>query len=227
MNITLLVATRKRPLLLQKMFDSVISTAKYPDLIEMSTYVDKDDFATQEHLKTMKGNIQITVGERILLSDMPNKAYKKASADIIMGCSDDLIFRTKDWDEKVINIFNQYEDKIVLVFPDDLIQRGKFATIIFLHRKWIETLGYFLPPYYSCDMADVWMDEVAKALNRRIYLPDIVVEHMHYSVGKATFDETYAEGRARGRRDNVQQLYNQHGDKRLADVQKLRSVMKS
>lgn len=226
-NITLLVATRKRPLLLQRMFDSAIETAKYPDLIEMSVYVDNDDLATQEHLKTMKGNIQVTVGERIVLSDIPNKAYKKASADILMGCSDDLIFRTKDWDEKVINIFNQYEDKIVLVFPDDLNQRDRLAILFFLHRKWVETLGYFLPPYYSCDMADVWMDEIAKALNRRIYLHDIVIEHMHYSIGKAPFDETYAETRARGHRDNVWQLYNQHRDKRLEDIQKLRSVMKS
>lgn len=227
MNITLLGATRKRPLLLQRMFDSAIETAKHQDLIEMSIYVDKDDLETQEHLKTMKGNIQVTVGERIVLSDMWNKAYKKANADILMGCSDDLIFRSKDWDEKIINIFNQYEDKIVLVHANDLIQGIRITTVPFLHRRWVETLGYFLPPYFSCDRADVWLTEISKALNRRIYLPDMVIEHMHYSIGKAKYDETYAKGRARGRRDNVHRLYGQLTDKRLTDIQKLRHVMKN
>ena len=226
MNITLLTPTRKRPLLLQRMFDSAIETAKYPDLIEMSVYVDKDDLITQEHLKTMKGNIKVTIGDRIVLSHTPNEAYKKASSDIIMGAADDLIFRSKDWDERVMNIFNQYEDKIVLIFPNDLLQGDRLATTFFLHRIWIETLGYYLPPYFSYEYADVWIDAVSKALNRRIYLRDVIVEHMHYSAGKAKMDETYTEGIARGQRDNVQLIYGQLADKRLEDFQKLRRVMK-
>ncbi len=226
MNITLLVPTRKRPLLLQRMFYSAIEMAKYPDLIEMSVYVDNDDPVTKEHLKTMKGNIQVTIDNRIIMSDMWNKAYKKASANILFCGGDDLIFRTKDWDEKIVNMFDRYEDKIVLVFPDDLIQRERLATHFFLHRKWIETLNYVIPPYFSCDYADTWLNEVSNGLNRRIYLPDIIIEHMHYSVGKSTFDETYAEGRARYNRDNVPCLYSQLGNKRLEDIQKLKNVVK-
>jgi len=220
------MSTRKRHLLFQRMYDSALATAKYPDLIEMSVYVDNDDIATQEYLKTMKGDIKITIGERITLSDMLNVAYKKATADIILCGSDDLIFRTKDWDERVINVFNQSKDKLILVFPDDLILRNSLASFFFLHRRWIETLGYVLPPYYSCDMCDVWMDEISKMIGRRIYLPDVIIEHMHYRVGKSEFDETYAEGKARGERDDVWKLYYSHLDKRLTDVEKLRKAMK-
>ncbi len=225
-NITLLVSTRKRHNLFQRMWDSVLETAKYPELIEMSVYIDNDDIETQEQVKTMKGDVKITIGERITLSDMPNVAYKKATADILMGCSDDMVFRTKDWDERVINVFNQSKDKLIFVFPDELIFRDKLATLFFLHRRWVETLGYYIPPYYSCDMGDVWMDEVAKMIGRRIYLPDVIVEHMHYRVGKAEFDEIYAETKIRGERDDVWKLYYSQIDKRLADVEKLRKAMK-
>ncbi len=225
-NITLLVPTRKRHLLLQRMWDSALETAKYPELLELSVYVDDDDIATQEHLKTMKGNIKITIGKRITLSDMPNETYKKATSDILTGGGDDVIYRTKNWDEIVMNVFNRYKDKLVLVYPNDLIFGNKLATIFFLHRRWIETLGYYLPPYYSCDMGDVWMDEVSKLLGRRIYLSDVIVEHMHYRNGKAPFDEIYAEGEARGKKDDVWKLYYSHLDKRLDDIEKLRNAMK-
>ena len=226
MNISILVATRKRPKLLKRMFESAINTAKYSDKIEMSVYIDRDDEETLEYLKTLNDNVRVIIGDRIIMSDMWNKAYERATADILMGCADDLIFRSKDWDEKVINTFSQYEDKIVLVYPDDLIQRSRLATHLFLHRRWVETLGYFSPPYFSCDYADTWLDELANTIGRRIFLPDVIIEHMHFTVGKGEIDDTHKERMARCTRDNTGRLYSQLAYKRQIDIQRLRNAIK-
>lgn len=218
-NITLIIASRKRPLILQGMFDSAINTAKYPDLIEMSIYVDNDDFETQEHLKTMKGNVQVTIGERILLSEMNNKAYEKATADILMFGSDDLYLRSKDWDDKVMDIFNRHGDKIIFVHGYDSYFRGGFGIGGFLHRRWVETVGYFYPPYFSALHSDRWINDVANALGRRIFLPDVITEHVHPGNNKEYTD--------RAKRDDVDQLYLLLEDKRQIDIQKLRNIIKS
>lgn len=222
MNISILIATRKRPLSLQRTIDSAMATAKYPDLIDVSIYVDIDDLETQEYLKTAKNNIQATIGDRIILSDMHNRAYKKATADIIMACGDDCTFKTKNWDEIVMNIFDKYDDKIVLVFGNDLAHHGRLATHGFLHRRWIETVGYVMPPYFSCDYADTWINDVSEMLGRRIYVPELIFEHIHWIV-----DETNKERAARGIRDDVGRIYFQLSNKRQEDVQKLICAMRN
>lgn len=227
MNISLLVVTRKRPKLLKRMFDSAIITAKYPDLIEMSVYIDNDDQETLEYLKTLNDNVQIIVGNgTTMFSDMWNKAYEVATADILMGCSDDIVFRSKDWDEKVMNIFNEYKDKIVLAYPDDLYQRENLAAIMFLHRRWVETIGYFLPPYFSCDYADTWVNDIARTLNRRVFMPDVIIEHMHFVAKKGELDSTHKERMDRCLRDNTRLLYSRLEYKRVTDTQKLRNAIK-
>ena len=121
--------------------------------------------------------------------------------------------------------FQRVPDKIVLVHGRDGIQDAGLATMGFVHRRWVETLGYLCPPYFSCDYNDLWLTEVADALHRRVFLPDVLVEHMHPVVGKAPLDTTHQERLNRGSRDNVGALYSSLTPQRLGDVEKLRAVL--
>lgn len=57
----------------------------------------------------------------------------------------------------------------------------------------METLGYFNPP--GCD--HLYLDNAWKLIGERLgtlrYLPDVVIEHVHYVNGKAPQDALYAE----------------------------------
>ena len=48
-------------------------------------------------------------------------------------------------------------------------RRKNFLTHGFLHRNWVETVGYFVPPYFSSDFNDTWLNEVADMIGRKIY----------------------------------------------------------
>ena len=142
-----------------------------------------------------------------------------------MHAGDDIVFRTKEWDRILQEKFNEFEDNIVFVFGDDgSPHNGTFGTHGFIHRKWVETVGYFVPPYFSSDYNDTWLNEVAQKINRHVHIP-ILTEHMHPDFNKGPVDKTHKDRYERHKKDNVKQIYEDRHEDRLSDADKLRRVM--
>lgn len=222
MTVSLLVPTRGRPDQLASMWASACATASRPNGLELVIYVDDDDPTVLPDL----GDATIIHGPRIVLSDCWNKCAVAATGDILWLGNDDVLFRTPGWDEQVTTVFDRVADRIVLVYPDDGIHGGALASLGFIHRRWVDTVGHFTSPLFSCDWADVWLDDVATALGRRTYLPGTLIEHMHPLVGKGPVDQTHQERMARGAGDNVAQLYLDRLGDREEDIRRLRAVMR-
>ena len=89
----------------------------------------------------------------------------------------------------------------------------------------METVGYFTAPYFSCDYGDTWINDLADRIGRRVYLPDVVTEHLHPGVGKAPFDKTHEERVLRGQQDNVVGLWESLEAERAADAAKLQAFI--
>ena len=85
-------------------------------------------------------------------------------------------------------------------------------------------MGYFVPPLFSSDWNDVWLNEVAEKIGRKQLL-NFVTEHHHYTFGKSERDQTHAEREERGLRDGVVDLYKRTQKERESDAAKLRAVM--
>jgi hypothetical protein len=158
---------------------------------------------------------------------MVNKLMPLVREDIFFFGGDDLVFRTSNWDLKIIEKFNLIQDKIALLYGDDLslVPHLKyFATHPILHRKWVECLGYLAPPYFSSDYADTWLNELADSIGRKFKL-DFVNEHMHWYFGKSPLDSTYAENRQRFSKDRPNELYDHLLQIRQQDIQKLKKAL--
>jgi len=223
--ISICCPTRARPSNMRRLVESAQGLASGP--VEVVFYVDLDDpdsIATAVELG-MSGTVRHVAGERITLSDMWNVAAENASGEILMMCGDDVVFRTPEWDKRVEEGFEAVPDRVALVYGNDLIQHERLATHPFIHRNWYNAVGYLVPYGFSCDWCDMWLNEVAIELGRRVYLPDVITEHVHPVMGKVRMDDNHRERLARGRRDNVRQLYTDRAEERVADVVKLRAVM--
>lgn len=219
--ISLLVPTRNRFKQFNEMKWSALSLATHSRYVEVIPYVDEDDSAYLVFAQDPKA----IIGPRILLSEAWNKCYEQASGNILMHCGDDIIFKTPGWDSIVRHAFEDCEDKILLVHGDDMSPNtDALATHGFLHRRWVETVGYFLPPLFSCDWNDVWLTEVADMIGRRVKIP-IVTDHRHYSFDKRERDSTDDEREQRGRDDDVVELFKNSRKLRQLDAKKLQSVM--
>ena len=226
--ISVLLPSRGRPDALLAMVNSLSATAAHRRRIEVIVYLDEDDPALSDYWKLIFNDtvaVHYHVEPRRLLSECWNFAASKANGEILMHGGDDVQFATPGWDQQVRDAFAASQDKILLVQGDDLSpNRETLATHGFLHRRWVETVGYFLPPLFSCDWNDVWITEVADMLGRRVRLP-FVTEHLHHSFGKREHDLTDAEREARGREDDVVSLYKRTAKDRVSDAAKLRAVM--
>ena len=222
--ITLLLPTRARPANVRRLLTSIDDTADGD--VAVYLYVDDDDPTRDEVTKLAHewGAITI-VGERVVLSEMWNRCWREAEPEVAMQCGDDIVFRSSGWDARVLATFDEHPDRIAFVHGNDGFQYDRIGTHGFLHRRWVETVGYFVPPYFSSDYNDLWLSEVADALGRRRYLPDVVTEHMHPVAGKGSWDQTHEERLARHRRDRVDDLYRRLAPERAADVARLRRVI--
>lgn len=208
---------------MRRLVESGRKTADIPP--EFVFYIDDDDTNSVDTANEL--GVRYIVGPRIVLSEMWNVCAREASHDILMQCGDDIVFQTDHWDTLVLEEFDKHADKIVLVHGRDGFQDAALATHGFLHRKWMDTVGYFVPPYFSSDYNDLWLTEVADMLGRCVYLPDVYTEHMHPVVGKASMDSTHQERLIRHVQDRVDQIYAGKLNERTQDAAKLRSVIDS
>lgn len=220
--ISLLLPTRGRPSELARMVSSVRATAKTN--VQIVLYVDDDDGTDYA---AFRNDATIKVGPRIRqMTRCWNEIVPLATGDIFCLANDDIIFRTQGWDLMVEAAFSGCADKILLVHGDDLGgQRERFGPHPFISRRWVETVGYFLPPYFSSEYGDTWLAEVANAVGRRKFLP-FVVEHMHFCWGKAEQDQVTRDRLARGDTDHVDDLWHKLEPERQKDIAKLRAVIK-
>lgn len=223
MKISILCPTRGRPESMKRLLASIMDTATV--LPEIVFYIDEDD---QLSLNTMNeigaSQVRCVIGERITLSKMWNRCADVATGEILMQCGDDIVFKTNGWDDQVRRAFAAFPDRLVFVHGDDGVYKERFGTHGFLHRNWVETVGYMSPPYFSSDFADTWLNEVSNRLNRRIYLP-FVTEHMHPLAGKGTWDKTHKERLERGKQDNVEQKYAELAPEREENIERLAAII--
>ena len=212
-EISILCPTRKRPNNIKRFIDSIEHTCKDISQVEVIFYIDKDDsISTPVILEYPPPLTKVYIGSRIFQSDMYNYIGPIALGNILMFTGDDVVFRTKGWDQIVIDTFEHGpKDKILLVYGSDVKPVNHivglpedFGTQFFIHRNWAEAVGYISPKFFCTDFTDCWFNEIAQKLDRRKQIP-IIVEHMHYLFGKAEKDQTYIdrlELKARYKPDN-------------------------
>lgn len=231
-TISIVLPTRRRPDKVREMLQSIEDTVHHKDRVEVCFYFDEDDDHTlekcKEHFKDFTFKIKYMSGPRIIMSDTWNKAYESLSTNsLIMLCADDFRFRSMFWDDIVYDAFSKYPDKIALVYGNDLIWTdGRLATHGFVHRKWIEVTGMWLPPYFVSDFCDTWIDNVARMVNRIHFIPGMVIEHLHFSVGKSQIDENTYDRLKRHQFNNPKQKWEQTLEERKEQAQKLLTYIK-
>lgn len=205
MIISLLVPTRKRPASMERVWKSANETAIKPLALQIVFYIDEDDIESIEKLQQMikeeknahgtnSMRVDGVIGRRIIVgSDMWNRAYESAIGELLFFGGDDVIFRTKGWDNRVREEFKRVDDKILYVHPYDGLRTDDLGTHGFLHRNWINATGFVTPPCYIFYRSDRWLTKTAKQLGRDVFIKDVLIEHVHFSKNKSVKDSTYSE----------------------------------
>lgn len=105
---------------------------------------------------------------------------------------DDHVPRTPGWDRRVLDTL--HEMGTGWVSGDDLVHGPAIPTAWAQTSDIVEALGWMTPPALAHLYVDNAQRDLAEAVGRFRYLPDVIVEHAHPIVGKAPWDALYDEG---------------------------------
>lgn len=197
MKIALMCPTRNRMNKLLTLVSSLITTTNNPKDVSLVLGVDEDDPA-KKYYRYLEQNVPIIKivefknnGKFLGLSTMWNGMAKEVDADIYAMIGDDMLFKTQDWDIEVVKEFtNSPKDKIIMVHCNDGMRGpgNQFAQVpplcvnFFIHKNYIDIVGYFVEPYLENTHHDTWPQIVFDTLGRTVYRHDILIKHLHYSV---------------------------------------------
>jgi hypothetical protein len=131
--------------------------------------------------------------ERLRLGGTLNTIAVPAAANYraVGFLGDDHRPRTMGWDRRMVEALDELGTG--LVYGDDLFQRQNLPTAIAMTSDIVRALGYMVPG----GLVHLYVDNAWAALGNGIgrlrYLPDVVIEHLHPSAGKAEMDDSYRE----------------------------------
>lgn len=197
-NFSILLPTRNRPSLVERLFESILRTAHDPSSIEIVLYMDTDDPLSHGiEVRGLKVTKLIKPPSRSM-GQIFKECYEASTGRYIMLMNDDAVFRTKDWDLRVIEVFYKFRDDIAFVYCNDLDQGAKVPTFPILSRRVCEIMGGVCPTGYlnlhiESHIIDIFKQLKKYGHDRIVYLSDVIIEHLHYSIGKCRIDETYAK----------------------------------
>jgi hypothetical protein len=109
----------------------------------------------------------------------------------IMWCGDDHVPRSKGWDKAYADKLDEL--KLGIVYGNDLVMGEAIATQLCMTRNIPEALGYAVPEGFVHLYIDNYFMELGRSIDKLVYMPDVIIQHMHPCAGTAEEDLTYIE----------------------------------
>lgn len=192
--------------------------------------IDFDDPARDAYLAMVpepNPTIWIESGPRLSMAAWTNKVAMTMAGDYraLASIGDDHYPRTDGWDEKLLAALDQRGPGIA--FGDDLNPRNTHGQLMVtapvISSSIVTALGWMCHPgmrHYYID--NVWED-LAKDAGCLYYIPDVVIEHKHYTVTGQAADATYSDAMAAWDSDQAA-FYAWREGQRAIDSQTVRNV---
>lgn len=179
---SIIIPTRQRVDKLQGLFNSFLAMTHDLSRIEIILVIDDDDLSSAAFECPGIHMERVVVRAGLKMGELNMAGYKRSSGQFIMLLNDDVVVRTRNWDEKVLSVFKSFPDEIVLVHVNDKIFQEKLCTFPFVSRTFCEQAGGICPADYVRYRIDDHIYNVFNLLSllgktRIVYLPDVMFEH--------------------------------------------------
>lgn len=186
----MIVPSRGRPHNLDRLIEAWSSTTSgHADLV-----VALDDDDPQLYHYNAHRVAMVTVGPRRSPVEWTNEVAIEHAADyrFIGSMNDDHRPRTPGWDRMLCTALEELGTGIA--YGDDLGPNPVLPSAVAMTSDIVTGLGFMIPPVIEHHGIDQFWSELAEALGRARFLPEVVLEHLHYALGKSAIDQIYLEG---------------------------------
>ncbi len=181
-----IIPARGRPDKAKVAFDALKEHSKISDFL---IGLDDDD---ADNYPELDGVIR-EVNPRLRMNGTLNLLVKKYQDkyETISFMGDDHLVRTTGWDEMLYAPIK--ERGYGISYGNDLFQGENLPTMVMMSTNISKSLGFFAPRR----LIHLYMDNFWKLFglvtNCLTYVPDAIIEHMHYMAGKSEVDAGYQE----------------------------------
>jgi len=187
--ISFLCPTRGRPKQAISLYKSFMSTQSNQN--ELLFCIQKEDNLYQEYINVFKlhGISKYFTSESMPTSYLWNQMAFSAKGDLLTLIGDDVVIKTPGWDERIETEAKKFADNIYVITVDDGRkdrQQGKFMRCPHptVHKKWVEVLGYFVPPFFMHRYLDSYTKDLAIEIGRYIEIKDIIFDHLKFNFSR-------------------------------------------
>jgi hypothetical protein len=234
LKIGLLIPSRERIDSKRALVKSVLETVKDINNVVLYFGIDDDDPTKNDALKIAQEYPFVRIieihnnGKFLGLGRLWNICLKASTEEIIAMIGDDMEFRTKSWDTKIIDEFkapNCPQDNVKMVYCYDGRHGHRVAVNAFIHRHYTEITGYFMREEFMVDFIDLWLHQIFSSLGRLKYRDDIHIEHKHWSFKKMSKDRTAINLRSNDYPEISKQLWKSTVGERIKEVNKIGKII--
>jgi hypothetical protein len=230
-DLLVIVPTRGRPGNITRMIQAFDGTIAWADA-DLAVVYDADDPTRGEYQRIAEqagvaghGVWQVEVSDwQPMVRKLEDAADQLAAGYTAVGfMGDDHAPRTVGWAKAYLEALAELGTGVV--FGDDLHRGQKLCTQWAMTTDIVAALGRMIPADVDHLYSDTSVMDLAREAGCLRYLPNVVVEHMHYVVGKAPEDAGYQQVNSPEQYANDGARYQRWKETQLAaDVAKVRKL---
>lgn len=208
-DMAVIVPSRGRPGNIKRLYKALSDTEAKVDLI---VGVDQDDPFVDEYT-----DMADKIGDLIVVVSTVRRRFGPTLNIIAQNfvnyykylawMGDDHLPITKHWDQRYRE---ELDNGAGIVYGNDLVMGESIATQLAFTPDIVKALGRALPE----DFIHLYIDNYFMALGEKIggsvYLPDVIVQHLHPVAGKAEQDLTYTEANSQENWSNDKRVFEEY-----------------
>ena len=183
-DVLVIVPTRGRPDSSVEFHKEFLAKSMISDLMFA---IDDDDADSYPRIDGVLYEVNPRMGMNGTLNYVATKYADKYKYIAFMG--DDHRIRTFGWDI----VMTEKIGSLGVAYGNDLIQGQALPTAAIMSSNIINAIGYMAPPKQKHMYLDNFWLDLGTRLNAIHYLEDVIIEHLHFSVGKSDMDSSYQE----------------------------------
>jgi hypothetical protein len=203
-DLLVITPSRGRPQRLREMLDACLSLSRADT--DIAVGCDDDDLDSYRELAAGypgRGRVRWFGGPRTGLGGWTNRLaahYTRAAPDgngklpgyrAFASLGDDHVPRTEGWDELLLAAIDGIGGTGI-AYGDDLLMGPALPTAAVITADIVSALGWMCEPsLHHMYIDNVWAD-IGRAARCLAYVPDVVIEHVHFRAGKTPVDQVYA-----------------------------------
>lgn len=191
-DLIMIVPSRGRPENITRLANAMHNTMTAAT--RLLVVVDRDDPKLNEYDKALDNPgpwAKLTINYELKGLNTILNCYAVAQAefcDYVGFMGDDHLPRTKGWDAELIGAIGQRPG---VAYANDLFQKQNLPTSVVMSSALVRGLGYMAPPPLQHMYMDNFWKRLGTDLDHMIYMPEVIIEHMHPFAGKAELDAGY------------------------------------